>query len=84
VRVFEALRILEAAVIDCRTRDIDTSEVRKALDVIEPYCWPEWRIDGFRDQLISHEKNGSGKSPAANTRGIFSRHLQLRQKHACA
>jgi len=76
VRVVEALRILEAAVIDCKTRGIDTSEVRKALEVLEPYCWPDWRIDGFRDQLISHEKNGSGKSQqqilAEYFRGIYS------------
>ena len=34
MRVLEALRTLEAAVIECKTRDIDTPEVREALDVL--------------------------------------------------
>jgi hypothetical protein len=58
VRVVEALRILEAAVVDCKTCGIDTSEVREALDVLEPYCWPEWRIAGFRDHLSPLANNG--------------------------
>jgi len=29
-------------------RDIDTSDVREALDVVDPYCLPKWRVDQFR------------------------------------
>ena len=71
MQVVEALRILEAAVVDCKMRCIDTSDVRKALDVLEPYCWPEWRIAGFRDHLISHEKNGSGQTQQQILAGYF-------------
>ena len=56
MRVLEALKILEAATIDCKTRDIDTPEVREALDVLAPYCRPEWRIAGFRKHLRRHER----------------------------
>jgi len=51
VRVLEALRILEEATIDCKTRSIDTPEVRDALDVIAPYCKPKWKVEGFRNCL---------------------------------
>ena len=60
VRVLEALRILEAATVDCKTRNIDTPEVREALDLLEPYCRPEWRITGFRERLKRREEFGSG------------------------
>ena len=60
MRVLEALRILEAATVECKKRDIDTSEVREALDVLEPYCRPEWRITGFRDHLQRHDDFGAG------------------------
>ena len=49
--VLEALKILEDATLDCKKRNIDTPEVREAIDVIEPYCSPQWRIEGFRDGL---------------------------------
>ena len=60
MRVLEALKILEAATIECKTRDIDTPEVREALALLEPYCRPEWRITGFRDHLKRHEEFGPG------------------------
>jgi hypothetical protein len=44
VRILEALKILEAAVLECKTREIDTPEVREALDVLASYCRPEWRV----------------------------------------
>jgi hypothetical protein len=51
VRVLQALRILEAATLDCKIRSVDTPEVRTALQVLQPYCSPAWRITGFRDHL---------------------------------
>ena len=47
----EALAILEAAVLECKTRDINTPEVREALDLLEPHIWPQWLIPQFRHQL---------------------------------
>jgi len=60
VRVLEALKIFEAATIECKTRDIDTPEVREALDVVAPYCRPEWRVTGFRDHLKRSDEFGPG------------------------
>jgi hypothetical protein len=51
-----ALKILEAAILDCKARDIDTPEVRQALDVLEPYCEPQWRVTGFRAHLKASEQ----------------------------
>ena len=47
----EALDILEAAVLECKTRDINTPEVKAALDLLEPHIWPEWLIPQFRYHL---------------------------------
>ena len=49
MRLLEALKILEDATLDCKRRNIDTPEVREALDVLAPYCRPEWKITGFRE-----------------------------------
>jgi hypothetical protein len=54
VRVLEALKILEDATLDCKNREIDTPDVRQALDALDPYCMPKWRVSGFRDHLRSH------------------------------
>jgi hypothetical protein len=35
--VLEALAILEAAVLECKKRDVDTPEVTDALNLLEPY-----------------------------------------------
>ena len=48
--VLEALNILEDAVLDCQRRDIDTPEVREALDLLDPYC-ARWQVEGFRNNL---------------------------------
>jgi hypothetical protein len=47
----EALAILEAGVLECKTRDINTPEVREALDLLAPHIWPEWLIPQFRRHL---------------------------------
>jgi hypothetical protein len=54
VRLLEALKILEAATLDSKKRDIDTPEVRQALDLLDPVCMPKWRVAGFRDQPMPH------------------------------
>ena len=60
MRILEALKILEAATIDRKTKDIGTPEVRQALALLEPYCRPAWRVKGFREHLRQHEKFGPG------------------------
>ena len=50
MRVLEALKVLEDAVLDCQKWDIDTPEVRAALDLLEPYC-ARWQVRGFRNNL---------------------------------
>ena len=63
MRILEALKLLEAATIERKTRDIDTPEIREALEVLAPYCRPESRIretKKYRD--TSHD---SSESPAS-------------------
>ena len=33
--------------------------MREALDTLEPYCRPEWRIQGFRENLKRDQEIGS-------------------------
>src|SRR5438445_4345452 len=47
----EALDILESATVECKKRDINTPEVRDALDLLEPHIRPEWLIRQFRYHL---------------------------------
>jgi hypothetical protein len=52
--VLEALAILESAVLECKKRSIDTSEVREALDLLDLYIRPEWLIPQFRLHVHRH------------------------------
>jgi hypothetical protein len=52
--VLESLGILEAAVLECKKRDIDTPEVRAALELLEPHVRPEWVIPQFRYHALEH------------------------------
>ena len=73
MRILEALKILEDATIECKTRNIDTVEVREALDLLAPYCRPEWLITGFRSHLKPHEEFGpGGEGQQQNLRVNFS------------
>jgi hypothetical protein len=56
VRVLEALKILEDATLDSKKRDIDTPEVREALDLLDPLCKPnvtDVRAEN-KDHLVSY------------------------------
>ena len=84
MRVLDALKILEAATIECKTRDIDTPAVREALDLLAPYCRPEWRVAGFCDHLKAQKEFGPGsEGQQQNLRdyfgGIYSNVRQLLQ-----
>ena len=54
--VLEALAILEAAVLECKKREVDTPEVKAALDFLEPYVRPQWLIPQYRDHVLDHAR----------------------------
>ena len=54
--LLEALAILEAAVLECKKRDVDTPEVKAALDFLEPYVRPQWLIPQYRDHVLDHAR----------------------------
>jgi hypothetical protein len=76
VRVLEALKILEDAVVDCKKRDIDTLEVREALNRLEPFCSHKWQVEGFRNNLRSAVvRSGTALEGAtASPARLFCRH----------
>src|SRR6266481_4381724 len=49
--VLEALSILEAAVLECKKRDINTPEVTEALDFLETHIRPTWLVPQYRHAL---------------------------------
>jgi len=49
--VLEALPILEAATLECKMREVDTPELRAALDFLEPHIQPARLIPQFRHNL---------------------------------
>src|SRR5207247_9744003 len=50
----QRLKIQDAAPPDSKQLDIDTPEVRQALDLLDSVCMPKWRVAGFRDALRPH------------------------------
>ena len=58
--VLEALAVLEVATLQCQEREIDTPEVRDALDLLGPYIRPEWLIPQFRYFRV-HERDVRGE-----------------------
>jgi hypothetical protein len=40
--------VLEAATRECKQRNINTPEVREALDSLDRYVWPKWLVPQFR------------------------------------
>ena len=62
--VLEALAVLEVATLQCQEKiEIDTPEVRDALDLLESYIRPEWLIPQFRYFLV-HESDVRGEKEA--------------------
>jgi hypothetical protein len=49
--VLEALTILEAAVLECKQRNVNTPEVTEALDFLEPHVRPAWLVPQYRHAL---------------------------------
>jgi hypothetical protein len=54
--VLEALAILEVAVLECTKRDVDTPEIREALDFLESHIYPQWLIPQYRDHVVGHDR----------------------------
>jgi hypothetical protein len=52
-----ALAILQAAIIECKQRDIYTPELKAALDFLQPRIRPEWLIPQFRYHAQLNDKN---------------------------
>ena len=48
----EAFVILESAVLECKKRNVNTPEVREALDSLERYIWPKWLIPQFHHHAL--------------------------------
>jgi hypothetical protein len=44
-------RNLESGVSECKKRDINTPEMREALDLLEPHIRPQWLVPQFRYHL---------------------------------
>ena len=55
--VLQALVILEAAVLVCKKRNINTLEAREALDFLEPHIWPKWLVPQFRHHIGGEREN---------------------------
>jgi hypothetical protein len=55
--VLDALAILEAATLECKQRDIYTSEVREALDFLQSHVRLEWLIPQFRYHAQLNKKS---------------------------
>src|SRR6266436_5891346 len=49
--VLQALAMLEAAVLECRQRNVNTPEVTEALDFLEPHIRPAWLVPQYRHAL---------------------------------
>jgi hypothetical protein len=55
--VLEALAILEAATLECKKREVDTPELRAALDFLEPHIQPARLIPQFRHNLDGKQEH---------------------------
>jgi hypothetical protein len=73
ITVLEALAILEAAVWECKKRDINTPEVTDALNLLGPYIRPAWLIPQFRhgasDGYGNNDVNCEGQQQVEPNKG---------------
>jgi len=42
--------------LECKRRDINTPEVKAALDLLERYIWPKWLVSQFRYSVENQEE----------------------------
>jgi hypothetical protein len=76
--VLDALAILEDATSECKQRDIDTPEVRKALDFLQPRIRPQWLIPQFRYHAQLNQKNEVNLDTEAQQQALRSIFLRIR------
>jgi hypothetical protein len=60
----QALAIHEAAVLECKQRNVNTSKVAEALDVLELRIHPTWLVPQYRqalDRHVDHEYDREGQ-----------------------
>src|SRR5262245_14888408 len=55
--VLEALAIFESATLECKNREVDTADLRAALDLLEPHVQPAWLIPQFRHNLDGEQQH---------------------------
>jgi hypothetical protein len=84
--VFEALAILEAAILECKKRDINTLEVWEALNLLGLHIQPGWLIPQYRmafdsDRTTDLCKEGQQQVLRATFPGIRSSVKKLLGKH---
>jgi hypothetical protein len=63
MNIFEALAILESAVLECKKRNVNTPEATEALDLLAPYVRQKLVVAQFRHHIVrerdnDHEKEG--------------------------
>jgi hypothetical protein len=56
MNIFEALAILESAVLECKKRNVNTPEATEALDLLAPYVKPKLLVAQFRHH-IAHDND---------------------------
>jgi hypothetical protein len=54
--VLKALAILEAGVLESKKRNVDTPEMREALDFLEPHIYPKWLVPQYCDHVLGHDR----------------------------
>ena len=59
--IFEALAILETAVLDCKKKNVNTPEATAALDLLAPYVRPKLAVAEFGHHLQSGETGREGQ-----------------------
>lgn len=63
MNIFEALAILESAVLECKKRNVNTPEAAEALALLAPYVKPKLVVAQFRHHIArehrkEHDKEG--------------------------
>ena len=57
MNIFEALAILESAVLECKKRNVNTQEATEALDLLAPYVKPKLVVAQFRHHIARERDN---------------------------
>ena len=69
--IFEALAIIESAVLECNKRSVNTLQTTAALDFLAPYVRPKLLIAEFRHHIArEHGKEGQQQALCASFPGL--------------